>query len=148
MKVILLKDVKKVGKANEVVEVSDGYARNFLFRQKLAVQVSDKSMDVLNQQKEEVKQQQEEVIQESKKLKEKIESLTLHFTLKVGSNNRVFGSVSTKQIADVLEKVHKIKVDKRKIKSEALSELGTFKLEIELHKEVTATCKVIIKEQE
>jgi|SRR5690554_4209826 len=148
MKVILLKDVKKVGKANEVVEVSDGYARNFLFRQKLAVQVSDKSMDVLNQQKEEVKQQQEEVIQESKKLKEKIESLTLHFTLKVGSNNRVFGSVSTKQITDVLEKVHKIKVDKRKIKSEALSELGTFKLEIELHKEVTATCKVIIKEQE
>lgn len=148
MKVILLKDVKKVGKANEVVEVSDGYARNFLFRQKLAVQVSEKSMDVLNQQKEEVALHQQEVKEESLQVKEKIEKITLEFTLKTGSEGRVFGSISTKQIADELEKKHNIKIDKRKIKSEALGELGTFNIEIELHKEVKATCKVIIKEQE
>ncbi len=148
MKVILLKDVKKVGKANEVVDVSDGYARNFLFRQKLAVQVSEKSMDVLNQQKEDVALQKQEIKQESLEVKEKIEELMLDFTLKTGSKNRVFGSISTKQIADELEKKHNIKIDKRKIKSEVLSELGTFNVEIELHKEVKATCKVIIKEQE
>lgn len=148
MKVILLKDVKKVGKANEVVDVSDGYARNFLFRQKLAVQVSEKSMDVLNQQKEDVALQKQEIKEESLEVKEKIEKLKLEFALKTGSKNRVFGSISTKQIADELEKKHNIKIDKRKIKSDALSELGTFNVEIELHKEVKATCKVIIKEQE
>lgn len=148
MKVILLKDVKKVGKANEVVDVSDGYARNFLFRQKLAVQVSEKSLDVLNQQKEEVALHQQEVKEESLQVKDKIEKITLEFTLKTGSEGRVFGSISTKQIADELEKKHNIKIDKRKIKSEALGELGTFNIEIELHKEVKATCKVIIKEQE
>lgn len=148
MKVILLKDVKKVGKANEVVEVSDGYARNFLFRQKLAVQMSEKSLDVLNQQKEEVALHQQEIKEESLQVKEKIENIVLEFTLKTGSEGRVFGSVSTKQIADELEKKHNIKIDKRKIKSEALSELGAFNIEIELHKEVKATCKVIIKEQE
>lgn len=148
MKVILLKDVNKVGKANEVVDVSDGYARNFLFRQKLAVQVTDKSMDVLNQQKEEKNVQKQEIKQESMKIKEQIEALTLEFTLKTGANNKVFGSISTKQIGNELEKKHNIKVDKRKINSQALSELGTFNVKIELHKEVIATCKVIIKEQE
>jgi len=148
MKVILLKDVKNVGKANEVVEVSDGYARNFLFRQKLAVQLTEKSKDVLSQQKEEEALVQQEVKEKAIELKEKIKQLTLVFKLKTGDQGRVFGSISTKQISDELLKKHDIKVDKRKIKSDALGELGVFNIDIELHKEVTATLKVHIKEQE
>ncbi len=148
MKVILLKDVKKVGKANEIVEVSDGYARNFLFRQKLAVAVTDQSMDILKQQKAEEASQQATIKAEAEATKVKMETLVLEFKLKVGENQKVFGSVSTKQISDELLKLHDIKVDKRKIHSDALSELGVFHIDVELHKEVHAKLKVALKAQE
>lgn len=148
MKVILLKDVKKVGKANEIVEVSDGYARNFLFRQKLAVAVTDQSMDILKQQQAEEASQQATIKAEAEATKVKMETLVLEFKLKVGENQKVFGSVSTKQISDELLKLHDIKVDKRKIHSDALSELGVFHIDVELHKEVHAKLKVALKAQE
>jgi large subunit ribosomal protein L9 len=147
MKVILLNDVKNVGKSGDVVEVSDGYARNFLFRQKLAVPLTDKSKDVLNQQKEVDAKEKENIKEEALKLKNKIEELTLEFNLKKGANEKVFGSISTKQISDELEKKYAIKVDKRKIKSSALSELGVFKITISLHKDVDAVATIHIKEQ-
>lgn len=147
MKVILIKDVKKVGKANEVVEVSDGYARNFLFRGKLAVPYTDKSKDVLQQQKELEAIHQDEIKEEAIALKEKIEAITLEFSLKKGTNDRVFGSVSTKQVADELNKKHKIKIDKRKIQSDALSGLGYFKLTASIHKDVDAIITVHIVEK-
>ena len=147
MKVILLNDVKKVGKAGEIVDVSDGYARNFLFRQKLAVPLTDKSKDVLNQQKQIDAKEQENIKEEAQKLKGKIEEITLVFNLKKGANDKVFGSISTKQISDELEKKYNIKVDKRKIKSSALSELGVFKITISLHKDVDAVATIHIKEQ-
>lgn len=147
MKVILLKDVKKVGKANEVVEVSDGYARNFLFRQKLAVQYTQTSKDVLQQIKEEEAVQLENIKEEAIALKNKIEALTLEFKLKKGSKDRVFGSISTKQIADELDKKHGIKIDKRKIQSEPLGGFGYFKITTNLHKDVEATITVHISEQ-
>lgn len=147
MKVILLKDVKKVGKANEVVEVSDGYARNFLFRGKLAVPFTDKSKVVLEQHQELKAIKNEEIKEEAIALKEKIEALTLEFSLKLGTNDRVFGSVSTKQIADKLNKKHDIKIDKRKIQSDALSGLGYFKIKTNLHKDVEATITVHITEK-
>jgi len=147
MKVILLKDVKNVGKANQIVDVSDGYARNFLFRQKLAVPYTDKSKDVLEQHHELEAIQQEEIKQEAIALKEEIEAITLEFSLKKGSDERVFGSISTKQIADEFTKKYNIKIDKRKIQSDALSGLGYFKITISLHKDVDATITVHISEK-
>jgi large subunit ribosomal protein L9 len=147
MKVILLNDVKKVGKSGEIVEVSDGYARNFLFRQKLAVPLTDKSQDVLNQQKQVDAKEKEDIKEEAQILKNKIEEITLMFYLKKGANEKVFGSISTKQISDEFEKKYNIKVDKRKIKSSALSELGVFKITISLHKDVDAIATIHIKEQ-
>lgn len=147
MKVILLKDVKKVGKEGEVVDVSDGYARNFLFRQKLAVALTEKSKDVLAQQKDQQAKHQQQIKEDAIKLKEEIEKITLTFYLKKGANDKVFGSISTKQISDELESSHDIKIDKRKIQSAALTELGVFKIEVGLHKDVNATITVHIKEQ-
>ncbi len=147
MKVILLNDVKKVGKKGEVVEVSDGYARNFLFRQKLAVPLTDKSMDVLNQQKQDHAHELQHIKEDALKLKEQIEKTTLTFTLKKGANEKVFGSVSTKQISDEFTNKYNIKVDKRKIQSSAISELGEFKITISLHKDVDAIATIQVKEQ-
>ena len=148
MKVILLKDVKKVGKANEIVEVSDGYARNFLFRRNLAVPVTEQSLDILKQQEQDAATQQAKIKAEAEATKVKMETIELTFKLNVGENQKVFGSVSTKQISDALLKQHDIKVDKRKIKSDPLVELGVYHVDVELHKAVHAKLNVQIKAQE
>ena len=98
MKVILLKDVKNVGKKDQTVEVSDGYAQNFLFPRKLAVQLTKGSSQVLANQKEQEKQLFEKNQAEAREVSKKLESITLEFTLKAGSNGRCFGNVSLKQI--------------------------------------------------
>ena len=116
MKVILLKDVKKLGKRDDIVEVADGYARNFLFPGKLAVAASDKGKEILAHQQEAHAQEIKKEKEKAQALAKKLESIRLEFKVKVGDNGRVFGSVSTKQVEEVLSKEHGIKVDKRKFK--------------------------------
>jgi large subunit ribosomal protein L9 len=143
MKVILLKDVKNVGKKDEVKEVADGYGRNYLIKNKLAVLASDKALEVLGQQKQQYQQEQAEKKAEALKLKEQIEKITLTFSLKAGKDGKLFGSVSTMKICEELAKNHKIELDKRKfIDNDNITKLGSYSLKVELFKDVIAQVKV------
>jgi len=146
MKVILLKDVKNVGKKDQIVEVSDGYARNFLFRQNLAVVASTKSLDDLKENQNQEKARLEAIKAEAVELKKKMENITLSFSLKAGKEGKTFGSISTKQIGEALEHAG-FKLDKRKILSDPLASLGMHKVKIELHKDVTVTINCAVKEE-
>lgn len=147
MKVIFLKDVKGKGKKGEVKNVSDGYAHNFLIKQGLAAEATSAAMSSLNAQKKKEEKQAEEELQQAKDLKEKLETLTVELLAKSGEGGRLFGSITSKQIAEQLQKKHKIKIDKRKIEmDDAIRALGVTKVPVKLHSEVTATLNVHVKE--
>lgn len=135
MKVILLSDVKNVGKKDEVVEVSDGYARNFLIKRKLAVAQTQGSMQVLGRQQEEARLREEELEKEAQKTKERLEKIVLECQIKTGNGGRSFGSISTKQIAEQLAKEHDIHIDRRKILGhDSISSLGDSDLKVDLYR--------------
>lgn len=148
MKVILLKDVKKLGKKDEIIDVADGYARNYLIPNKIAVEASVTGRSILKSQKNEEAKKREEEKEEAIKVKEIIDNLTLEFPVKTGENGRVFGSVSTKQIEDTLKKEHDIIVDKRKFKpNKSLTNLGLNRIKITLFPKVVAELKVRLVEK-
>ena len=146
MKVIFIKDLKKQGKKNDIKEVSDGYATNYLIKNGYAVKYTKTSSSILNKDLEQKKIKDEKDIEEASIIKEKLEKITLKFTVK-SNNGKVFGSISTKQIQEELLK-HKINIDKKKIKvKESLSTLGTHIVNINLHKKVEAELKVQLVEK-
>jgi large subunit ribosomal protein L9 len=148
MKVIFLKDVKGKGKQGEVKNVSDGYAHNFLIKQGLAIEATQGNIKTLDAKKNKEKQEAEQELVQAKQLKEKVEALTIELTAKAGEGGRLFGSITSKQIADVLAKKHKIKVDKRKFElPDGIRALGFTNVPVKLHHEVTATVKVQVTEQ-
>lgn len=135
MKVILLSDVKNVGKKDEVVEVADGYARNFLIKRKLAVAQTQGSMQVLGRQQEEARLREEELEKEAQKTKERLEKIVLECQIKTGNGGRSFGLISTKQIAEQLAKEHDIHIDRRKILGhDSISSLGDSDLKVDLYR--------------
>jgi len=143
MKVILLQNVKNVGKKDQTVEVSDGYAVNFLFPRRLAVQVTKKSVEVLENQQEEARENEAKAKAEAQELAKRLEGITLEFKVKTGKEGKIFGAISLKQVADELEKQHKIAVDKRKFVDKGpLDVLGYWDLRVELHKGVIGKVKV------
>lgn len=142
MKVIFLKDVKGQGKKGEIKTVSDGYGKNFLIKNGYAVLATPTGLDRLNKENKEKVIAEEKEIKRCEELKKKIEKDSYKFKVKTGDQDRVFGSVSAKQIAIEL-KNKGYEIDKKKIKMElALSSLGFHNVEIELHKKVIATIKV------
>lgn len=148
MKVILLKDVKKLGKKDQTIEVSDGYAANYLIPNKLAVQASKRSNEILANQKAEEKRIFDENTAKARSLAEILDKITLEFTLKAGNGGRCFGNVSLKQIEEKLLAVHKITVDKRKfIDKGPCDTFGIYHLKIELFKGVVGVIHVHIKEE-
>lgn len=141
MKIILLEDVKKQGKKDDIIEVADGYG-NFLIKNRQAVLASGAGVKRLNKEKQEQEQKEEELIKECIKIKEKLEKDTIKFKVKTGKEDRVFGSVSAKQIADYL-KDKNYNIDKKQIKIDTpISSLGFHNVDIVLHKKVVATIKV------
>lgn len=147
MKVILLQDVKKVGKKGETIEVSDGYANNFLFPKRLAVKESKKSVEILEKQNEEARIAYENQKNEAIKLSETLKDITLEFTLKT-NQNRVFGSISFKQVEEQLRDRFNIDIDKRKISTKGpIDQLGVTILEVELFKGVKGIIKVHVEEE-
>jgi len=147
MKVIFLKDVKGKGKKGEVKNVSDGYAHNFLLKQELAVEATAGNMKKLEAQKNKANQNAQEELEQAKILKEKLEKITVELTAKAGDGGRLFGSVTTKQIAEALQASEKIKIDKRKMElPDGIRALGFTKVPVKLHHEVTAILNVHVKE--
>ncbi|MBP0724913.1 50S ribosomal protein L9 [Bacillus sp. RG28] len=148
MKVIFLKDVKGKGKLGEVKNVSDGYAHNFLIKNGYAIEATEGNMKTLDAKKKKEAKDAEIELENSKELKNKIEQLTVELKAKSGEGGRLFGSITSKQIADELQKAHGIKLDKRKFEmNDAIRGLGVTNIKVKLHHEVTATLKVHVKEQ-
>ncbi|CAG9622900.1 50S ribosomal protein L9 [Sutcliffiella rhizosphaerae] len=148
MRVIFLKDVKGKGKKGEVKNVADGYAHNFLIKQGLAMEATSGNLKSLDAQKNKEAKEAEQELENAKKLKETLEKLTLEFQTKAGEGGRLFGSITTKQIAEELQKKHKIKLDKRKMElNDAIRALGYTNVPVKLHSDVTATLKVHVVEQ-
>ena len=146
MKVILLSDVAKVGKKGDVKEVSDGYARNFLFARGLAVQASQTANKVLEKQNEEKAIEDARLRKIANELKALLETKEFVFKVKA-KDGKVFNSVSTKQITDELKKQN-ITVDKRKfIDTEPVTTLGYSKLKVELYKDIIGIIKVKLEEE-
>ncbi|MFD1204279.1 MULTISPECIES: 50S ribosomal protein L9 [Sporosarcina] len=148
MKVIFLKDVKGKGKKGEVKDVSVGYAQNYLLKNKLAVEATPGNLSQLEGQKKRAEKDAAEELASAKKLKEQIDNITVEMKAKSGEGGRLFGSITTKQIADALEKSEKIKVDRRKMElPDAIRSLGYTNVPIKLHPDVTATLKVHVTEE-
>lgn len=147
MKVIFLKDVKGRGKKGDVKEVAVGYAQNFLIKNGYAVEANNANMKSLDAQKKKEEKLAEQEFEEAKQLKEKLASITIELTAKSGEGGRLFGSITSKQIADQLQKQFKIKIDKRKIEmDDAIRALGVTKVPVKLHQDVQGTLNVHVKE--
>ncbi|AMQ04506.1 50S ribosomal protein L9 [Sporosarcina psychrophila] len=148
MKVILLKDVKSIGAKGDVKEVSVGYAQNFLLKNKLAVEATPGNISRLEGQKNRVAKDAAEELSEAKELKEQIDKITVEMKAKSGEGGRLFGSITTKQIAEALNKTEGIKVDRRKMElPDAIRALGFTNVPIRIHPDVTATLKVHVVEE-
>ncbi len=147
MKVIFLKDLRGQGKKNEIKDVSDGYATNYLIKNGYAVKYTKTSGDILSNQIKEFNLQEEENIKKATEIKNKLEKEEVKFNVKVGNNLKVFGSISTKQISEELKKLG-YDIDKKIIKiNEPLSSLGVHNVNISLHKNVNANLKVHLIEK-
>ncbi len=146
MKVIFIKDLKKQGKVNEIKEVSDGYAINYLIKNGYAVKYTKTSSEILSSDLKNIALKEQEDINIANELKKKIESLILEFKVEC-NNGRVFGSISSKQICEELKK-RGIVIDKKKIKIDgSLSLLGMHNVSINLHRKVSALLKVMLIEK-
>lgn len=149
MKVILLKDVKALGKKGEIVEVSEGYGRNFIIPSKTGVVADSKNLNTLKLQNQNAEKLAAEKLAEAEALKEKIEAAKVVVKIKSGKDGRIFGSVSTKEIHEALKAQTGIDVDKKKIESDVpLKNLGGYDIAIKLHKDVTAKLHVSVQAAE
>lgn len=136
MKVILLSDVKSLGKKDEIKNVSDGYANNYLFKNNLAVPLSKTSKNVLDKEISIREEQEQQRINEYNEIKRKLENKVIEFKVKTGTQDKVFGTISSKQISDKLSKMG-YKIDKKCLKiNTPISCLGMTSVEVELHKKV------------
>lgn len=147
MKVILLEDVKSLGKKGEIAEVSDGYAKNFLFTKKLAVEANSKNMNDLKLKKANDEKVAAQNLQNAKELAEKIASKTIVVKLRAGEGGKTFGSVSNKEIAEEAKAQHDLDIDKKKIViNDPIKNIGTYEVAVKLHPQVTGTLKVKVEE--
>ena len=148
MKVLLLADVKGQGKKDQIVEVSDGYARNFLFPKKLAVVADAKVMSEAKSKEESKQFRLKEEKAAAKALAEKLSTLTVKITASSGADGRLYGSVTSKDISEALAAQHKIDIDKRKmVLTENIKAYGTYNVDVKVYPEVSATLKVTVTEK-
>ena len=147
MKVILLEDVKSLGKKGQLVEVNAGYARNFILPKKLGIEATSKNINDLKLQKAHEDKVAAEQLAAAKVLAEELKNKSVELKMKVGEGGRTFGSVSSKEIAEAVKEQMHLDIDKKKIQlKEQIKTLGTHIVSVKLHPEVTAELKVSVKE--
>ncbi len=147
MKVILLEDVKSLGKKGEIVNVSDGYARNFVLPKHVGVEATDKNKNELKLQKQHEDKLAAERLAQAKELAVKLDGLTIEVSMKAGENGKVFGAVASKEIAEQASRQHGLSLDKKKIVlEEPIRSFGMHEVSIKLHPEVTGKLHVKVKE--
>lgn len=144
MKVILLKDVKGKGKKGQVVNVSDGYARNFLFPKNLAEEATNSSLNILNKKNEIERKQKLAEVEEAQRHAENLKNKEITIKAKSGENGKLFGAITNKDISVELKKKFNIDVDKKKIVMETIKLAGTYDIEVKLYAEVSAKMKVVV----
>ena len=148
MKVILLENVKSLGKKGEIVNVNDGYARNFILPKKLGVEATGKNLNDLKLQKNNEKKVAQENLDAAKELASELSAGKVELAIKVGEGGRTFGSVSSKEIAVAVKDQMQLDIDKKKIQlKESIKSLGTHIVTVKLHPEVSAELKVVVKEE-
>ena len=147
MEIILKEDVEKLGNKGEVVEVADGYARNYLLPKGLAVFATKENLNQLKQQLKKEERKEEERREEAQEIADKLSELELEFAVKAGEEGRLFGSVTDKDIAESIEEEISVEIDKKDIKmDDNIKELGAHKIEIDLYKDIKAELKVKVIE--
>ena len=145
MKVILTQDVKGVGKKDQILEVNDGYARNFLIPKKLGVQASTANLALLKSKQDSRDFKRQEDKKEAEQIKEKLEKIRLDIKVKSGENGKIFGGVTSKEISDVLKDKYSINIDKKKIElKETIKTVGITTVDIKLFEGVIGKVKVIV----
>ncbi len=145
MQVILLMDDKSMGKKGDIINAKDGYARNFLIPKGIAIEATKENLKHLEREKQKMLHYEEKLLEESKLLAEQIESKSIEIKIKAGENGKLFGSVTTKEIAQEFKRQHNIEIDKKKIElKDPIKTVGTHEVLVRLHTEVTAKSKVIV----
>lgn len=143
MKVILTQDIKGVGKKDEIINANDGYARNFLLPRKMAVEANSQNMSLLQGRKDSANFKKEQEKENAIKTQEKLSKIMLTIKVKAGENGKIFGSITSKEIAENLKKQHNIEIDKKKIDlKEPIKVLGVSNVNIKLFEGVVASLKV------
>ena len=147
MKVIFLKDLRGQGKKDEIKEVKDGYAENFLIKNGYAIRYTQRSNEILNKQIEKREEDEKELIKECEKIKKELENKEITFKVKTGKDGKVFGSISSKQISEELSKLG-YKIDKKKINiTDTINTLGITVVDVNLHQKVVLKLKIHLKEE-
>lgn len=147
MKVILLEDVKSLGKKGQIVNVNDGYARNFILPKKLGLEANGKNLNDLKLQKANEEKIAQEQLEAAKELAGRLEAGKVELAIKVGEGGRTFGSVSSKEVAAAVKEQMGCEIDKKKIHlKDAIKTLGTHTVPVKLHTKVTAELKVVVTE--
>lgn len=146
MKVVLLKDVKNIGKRDEILNVSDGYARNFLLPQKLAVEATPGALKEIERKRAAQEAREAEQLAEARKKAAELEGKTIHLAVKCGDKGRLYGSVTAAEVAEALEQQHGIKADRRKLDiGDSIREVGEREISVWLHAGVTARMKLSVE---
>ena len=143
MKVILQQDIKKVGSKGDILEVSEGYGRNFLLPKKYAVEANTANMNVANAKKKSAQLKKQQETDEAKLMAAQLSKIEVSIPVKIGDGGKLFGSVTGKDVADILQTTHKIEIDKRKIEIKGgIKGVGDYDAVIKVHPEITSTIKV------
>lgn len=146
MEIILVQDVKTLGKKGEVVKVSDGYARNFILPKKLGLEATKQNIYDLKLQKAAEEKKLKELLEEAKAYAKKMQDITIKVSIKAGEGGKTFGSVSTKEIAAAVKEQFGLELDKKKlILSDSIKNVGSYSVTIKLHPQVTAEMKIIVE---
>lgn len=149
MEVILLQDVKSLGKKGEIVKVSEGYARNFILKKKLGIEATSANLNDLKLQNANKEKLEKEKLDNAKVLAEQIGEMEIVVSIKTGAGGKVFGSISAKEIAEAVKKQQNLELDKKKlVLTEPIKTLGTHLVKVKLHPQVAAELKVSVRSEE